>query len=91
MSPRPPWTYKGFLRPIYASINNEINYQIAQLRKAGLEPSLVRLGSAASVVYAEEHWNVRVGEGPEFHEGHKCKVPIRYYDSVISGVFVEGH
>lgn len=90
--PRPPWARKGFNSKIYSSITNEINYQVAQMRKQGFEPSLVRLGPAASVVYAHEQWAPwgRIEEGPTEHKGYRCTVPIRYRDTSISGVVVEG-
>lgn len=90
MYQRPSWAKKGFNRQIYASITNEINYQIGQLRKRGFEPTLVRLGPAASIVYANEHWSHGIGGGPQYHKGYKCEVPIKYRDKSISGVIVEG-
>ena len=79
----------GFNRPIYASITNEINCQIACLRRRGHRPTLVRLGSAASTVYAWEHWADSISDAPKYHHGYKCKVPIRYKDQKVSGVVVE--
>ncbi len=84
------WTKKGFNRQIYGSITMEINSQIGRLRHAGLKPTLVRLGPAASAVYAWEQWNERISEAPTHHIGYRCKVPIRYRDPKISGVVVEG-
>ncbi|HEX7021397.1 MAG TPA: hypothetical protein VF171_00970 [Trueperaceae bacterium] len=86
------WSKRGFNRPVYASITNEINWQIAQLRKRGLQPTLVRLGLHASVIYAWEHWTkeARIEDAPTHHDGYRCRVPIRYRDPKVSGVFVEG-
>lgn len=80
---------RGFNRSIYASITNEINYQIAALRRQGRRPTLVRLGYAASIVYAWEHWADSISDAPKYHHGYKCKVPIRYKDPKVSGVVVE--
>jgi hypothetical protein len=87
---RPSWARRGFNRQIYWSVTCEINWQIAQLRKRGLEPVLVRLGSAASAVYAREHRAQRVSQAPTHHDGYRCRVPIRYRDPRLSGVAVEG-
>ncbi len=83
------WTRRGFNRPIYGSITNEINYQIAVLRRRGHRPTLVRLGYAASIKYAWEHWAERISDAPKYHIGYRCKVPIRYKDPKVSGVVVE--
>ena len=87
---RPSWARRGFAGQIYWSVTCEINWQIAQLRKRGLEPALVRLGSAASAVYAREHRAQRVSQAPAYHDGYRCRVPIRYQDPHLSGVAVEG-
>lgn len=78
------WSKRDFAAPIYASVTAEIDYQIAQLRKRGLKPALVRLGPHASVVYAREQWADRIENAPTHHRG----VPIRYRDPTLSGVVV---
>src|SRR5690625_1439123 len=85
------WSERGFAAAIYGSITNEINWQIGQLRRQGLEPGLVRLGTEASRVYAREHWAEAglVRNAPKKHAGYRCSVPIRYRDPRISGVIVE--
>lgn len=62
----------------------EVDWQIAQLRRRGLRPALVRLGPYASVVYAWEQWSSGVSDAPTHHKG----VPIRYMDAKVSGVVV---
>jgi len=86
------WSKRGFARAIYGSITMEINRQIAELRKRGMEPVLVRLGPHASIVYAWEHWtpDARLDLAPTHHRGYRCNVPIQYRDPKVSGVFVEG-
>lgn len=79
------WSKRGFAAPIYASVTSEIDYQIAQLRRRGLHPTLVRLGPYASTVYAWEQWADGVAEAPTRHKG----VPLRYRDPSISGVVVQ--
>ncbi len=74
---------------VYGSIHNEINAQIAALRKQGKEPLLIRLGQTASAIYAWECWCYRISEAPKHHKGHECLVPILYRDK-LSGVVVEG-
>ena len=83
------WTRRGFNRPIYGSITNEINYQDVALPPRH-RPTLVRLGYAASTKYAWEHWAERISDAPKkvpyWLQG---KVPIRHKDLKASGVMVE--
>lgn len=85
------WSKRGFASAIYASVTNEINFQIGQLRRKGLDPSLVRLGHHASVRYAWETWtpDARIEDAPKEHVGHRCRVPVQYRDAKVSGVRVE--
>lgn len=76
------WSKRGFARRTYFDLTMSINSEIGNVKRAGLLPTLVRLGLFASRVYIKEHW----GEAPEAHGG----IPIRYNDSSISGVIVEG-
>ncbi len=87
---RPGWAQRGFAKLIYWSITCEIDKQIAQLRQRGLAPALIRLGPAASVVYAHEHWAQRIEDAPACHRGYRCDVPIVYRDERVSGVAIEG-
>ena len=86
------WSKRGFNRAIYGSITVEINRQLGELRRRGLEPALIRLGPHASIKYAWEQWvpEARIELAPKEHKWAYGTVPIRYRDPKVSGVVVEG-
>ncbi|HBR34521.1 MAG TPA: hypothetical protein DD734_07800 [Firmicutes bacterium] len=80
-----------FRLPGYLTIRYEIESQISDLRKQGIQPTLVRLSDKASVQFAYESGKSgRVSNAPKLFSGPNCLCHIIYRDPTVRWVAVEG-
>jgi hypothetical protein len=78
--------------PGYLTIQYEVEAQISELRKQGIQPTLVRLSNKASVQFAYEtgRKDGRVSDAPKLFSGPNCLCHIVYRDPSVKWVKVEG-
>ncbi|HBR33729.1 MAG TPA: hypothetical protein DD734_03785 [Firmicutes bacterium] len=78
--------------PGYLTIQYEVEAQISELRKQGIQPTLVRLSNKASVQFAYESGrrNGRVTNAAKLFSGPGCLCHIIYRDPSVRWVRVEG-
>ncbi|HBR33510.1 MAG TPA: hypothetical protein DD734_02685, partial [Firmicutes bacterium] len=76
----------------YSGIRNEVEAQMRELRKQGIQPMLVRLSDKASVQFAYEagHKDGRVSNAPKLFSGPYCLCHIIYRDPTVKWAKVEG-
>ena len=76
----------------YSGIRNEVEAQMRELRKQGIQPMLVRLSDKASVKFAYEagRKDGRVSNAPKLFSGSNCLCHIIYRDPSVRWVKVEG-
>ena len=81
-----------FRLPGYLTIRYEVESQISDLRKQGIQPTLVRLSDKASVQFAYESGrkNGRVSNAAKLFSGPGCLCHIIYRDPSVRWVKVEG-
>ena len=81
-----------FRLPGYLTVRYEIESQIDDLRKQGIQPTLVRLSNKASVRFAYEtgQKDGRVSNAPKPFSGPGCLCHIIYRDPTVRWVTVEG-
>lgn len=78
--------------PGHTTIQAEVENQIQDLRKQGIQPTLVRLSDKASVQFAYESGrrDGRVSNAPKLFSGPGCLCHIIYRDPSVRWVRVEG-
>lgn len=83
-APEPRWTLRNDLQAVTVGIN----WRIGDVKKAGMVPSLIKLGKLHTRLFLREHHLSAVPREPWAYSN--AKIPVQFNAPGIVGIVVEG-